>query len=194
MIERGSAPVIPAPSPGCLLLATPALGSETFRRTVILVLDHGPKGTVGVILNRPMQAPVASVLPRWQEWASEPGTLFTGGPVGPDQAMGLVSAPEHTGVPSWVRRLVGSTGVIDLAAQPEPEPQSRLAVRIFLGYAGWGPEQLDQEITRGSWFVVAAEAGDVFSARPKGLWRAVLRRQAGALALVSTYPEDPELN
>jgi putative transcriptional regulator len=92
MIDRGSDPVIPDPVPGCLLVATPAIGSEAFRRTVILVLDHGPKGTVGVILNRPLQAPVASVLPRWQEWASAPGTLFTGGPVGPDQAMGLVSA------------------------------------------------------------------------------------------------------
>jgi putative transcriptional regulator len=84
--------------------------------------------------------------------------------------------------------------VIDLAAQPETEPQPRLGVRIFLGYAGWGPAQLDREITRGSWFVVAAEAGDVFSARPQGLWRAVLRRQAGPMALVSTYPDDAELN
>ncbi|MGL5830360.1 MAG: YqgE/AlgH family protein [Angustibacter sp.] len=175
-------------------MATPALRSPAFARTVIFLLDHGPKGTVGVVLNRPMRAQVDSVLPRWQEWASAPATLFTGGPVGTDQAMGLASTPENALVPNWVRRLVGSTGVIDLAAQPDLDPQRNCRVRIFLGYAGWAPEQLDSEITRGSWFVVPTEAGDILSDRPLGLWRAVLRRQAGPLALVSTYPEDPDLN
>ncbi len=65
---------------------------------------------------------------------------------------------------------------------------------MFSGYAGWGAEQLESEIEEGSWYVVAAEPGDLLSAEPETLWRRVLRRQPGELAYVSTFPEDPSQN
>lgn len=68
------------------------------------------------------------------------------------------------------------------------------SVRLFAGYAGWGPNQLEEEIAVGGWWVVAARAADVTTETPEKLWRDVLRRQGGGLALVSSYPRDPQLN
>ena len=67
-------------------------------------------------------------------------------------------------------------------------------VRVFSGYAGWSPGQLEGEVEQGAWWVVDALPGDPFVARPELLWRQVLRRQGPPLALVSTYPDDPALN
>lgn len=65
---------------------------------------------------------------------------------------------------------------------------------MFAGYAGWGDGQLEAELTEGSWFVVDAVPDDVLTAEPDGLWRRVLRRQGGDLAIVSTFAEDASLN
>ena len=67
-------------------------------------------------------------------------------------------------------------------------------LRIFAGYAGWGEGQLEAEVEEGSWYVVAAQAPDVFRLDPSDLRRDVLRRQPGQLAWHSTRPADPELN
>jgi len=78
---------------GRLLVATPSLRSPAFSRTVVLLLDHGDEGALGVVLNRPMEVEVAAVLPDWQPYVTEPGVLFQGGPVALDSALGLVSVP-----------------------------------------------------------------------------------------------------
>jgi putative transcriptional regulator len=67
-------------------------------------------------------------------------------------------------------------------------------MRIFAGYAGWSSGQLEGEIEAGGWYVVDAEARDPFSPEPDRLWRTVLRRQRGNLALVATFPDDPTMN
>ena len=69
-----------------------------------------------------------------------------------------------------------------------------ISFRVFAGYAGWGPGQLRSEIDQGAWYVLPAEPADAFNPEPEQLWRAVLRRSGGALALVATYPEDPAQN
>jgi putative transcriptional regulator len=67
-------------------------------------------------------------------------------------------------------------------------------LRIFAGYAGWSPGQLEGEVDSGSWFVVEAEGRDAFTDAPAALWQRVLRRQRDHLAFVATFPEDPEMN
>jgi len=70
----------------------------------------------------------------------------------------------------------------------------RSQVRVFSGYAGWGPGQLDDEVAAGAWWVLEAQPDDPFCSDPERLWKAVLRRQGGELALVSAYPRDPRWN
>ncbi|MFZ5871722.1 MAG: YqgE/AlgH family protein [Actinomycetota bacterium] len=181
---------------GRLLVATPQLEHEQFRRTVVLLLDHSDDGALGVVVNRPTEIDVDAVLPAWQPFVTVPPRLFQGGPVALDSALGLVSVPEHPAgsEPLGVRRLVGSLGLVDLDTPPEVVAGEVTRLRIFAGYAGWAPGQLEGEIGEGSWYVVDAEPGDAFTDTPEELWARVLRRQGGDLALVASFPDDPTMN
>lgn len=179
---------------GRLLVASPALSEGEFRRTVVLVLDHDASGALGVVVNRPLPVRVDAVLPPWQEHVTEPARLFRGGPVALDSALGLVVVPGDAPEPEGVRRIVGALGLVDLDAAPEDVSRSASGLRIFAGYAGWSPGQLEDEVAEGSWLVLDAEAADAVAPRPQHLWADVLRRQPGRLSLLASYPEDVALN
>ncbi len=194
----------PEALPGHLLVATPAVEDPSFARRVVLVLDHGLHGALGVVIDRPGGVGVDQLLPRWHELATAPAELFTGGPVARNALIGLVRLAGRAlgtagapGCPAGWRLLVDDdrpVGTIDLDADPSPYSRSIVGARLFSGYAGWETGQLEDEIAEGSWYVVPAEARDPISADPEGLWRRVLKRQGGALALVSGYPADPAHN
>ena len=187
------------PSAGRLLVATPLLGDPNFRRTVVLVVEHEiAEGTLGVVLNRPTKVPVGQVLEQWTERVSDPSVVFRGGPVAPNSALALALVPGKDEPLGW-RALDGAPslarlGLLDLDAPPSVLAPAIQSLRVYAGYAGWSPGQLQAEIDEGAWHVVSAEPGDVFSDVPDLLWRGVLRRQEGDLAFLATYPEDPGLN
>jgi putative transcriptional regulator len=106
-------------------------------------------------------------------------------------AVGLAAGP---GPALGFRRLTGSFGLVDLDLVPDALAGELTGVRVFSGYAGWGEGQLEAEIAEGSWYVVDAQPADVLSPEPDRLWRAVLRRQPGELAYVSSFPDDPSMN
>jgi putative transcriptional regulator len=178
---------------GRLLVATPLLRDPNFDRAVVLVLSHDEDGALGVVVNRPTTVPVTDILPSWQPVVTEPGVVFQGGPVSLDSALGLVAMVDGV-EPLGVRRVSGRVGVVDLDTPPEVVLPGVVAMRVFAGYAGWSPEQLENEIAEGSWYVVESEVGDAFSGEADELWRAVLRRQDSPLALMATFPADPSLN
>lgn len=178
---------------GQLLIAAPLLRDPNFLRTVVLILDHDRDGALGVIVNRPTDVPVTAVLSSWNELVGEPAVVFSGGPVATDSALGVADVSNGVEPIGW-RRLYGTIGLIDLDAPPELLVGGVDALRIFAGYAGWAPGQLESEIEEGGWYVVDADPADPFTMNPGGLWQRVLRRQAGELALVATFPEDPTLN
>jgi len=191
---------------GRLLVATPALADPNFDRAVVLLLDHDEEGSLGVVLNRPTPVDVGDILEGWGDLAGDPGVVFQGGPVSLDSALGVAVIPGDEGTapgsrlrsgsgdPIGFRRVRGAIGLVDLEAPPELLAAALGSLRIFAGYAGWGPGQLESELTDGAWYVVESEPGDVSSTEPEGLWRAVLRRQRSELAMVATYPDDPSLN
>ncbi|MCC2334789.1 YqgE/AlgH family protein [Cellulomonas wangsupingiae] len=178
---------------GKLLVATPGLLDDSFRRSVVLVLEHTDEGALGVVLDRPLDLDATSVLPQWQAHLSAPGRLFQGGPVARDTALALADVA-GADAPLGVRPLDDRLGVVDLDAPPALVVDAVRGLRVFIGYAGWAAGQLDAEIETGGWFVVDHEPGDVFTSDPRGLWRRVLRRQPGDLALLSTAPDDVSLN
>jgi len=184
---------------GRLLVATPLLGDPNFRRTVILVVeDEAEEGTLGVVLNRPTEVQVGQVLESWTDLVTGPTVVFKGGPVSPNSALALALARGEDEPLGW-RSLDGSTmmsriGLVDLEAPPELLAGGITSLRVFAGYAGWGPGQLRAEIDEGAWYVVAGEPTDAFLAEPERLWPEVLRRQGGDFAIVATYPDDPMLN
>lgn len=175
-------------------MATPQIEDGIFHRSVVLVLQHDADGAQGLVLNRPLEADVDAVLPAWQAHVTGPGRLFQGGPVQLDSALGIVTVPGGGEDPIGVRRLFGGLGVVDLDTPPDVVAPALGGLRIFAGYSGWSPAQLESELHTGSWFVVEAEPRDAFTDEPESLWAEVLRRQGGELAWVASYPPDPELN
>ncbi|MEK8143502.1 YqgE/AlgH family protein [Streptomyces sp. M10(2022)] len=190
---------------GRLLVATPALADPNFDRAVVLLLDHDEEGSLGVVLNRPTPVGVGDILASWAGLAGEPDVVFQGGPVSLDSALGVAVIPGDEGasrMPGSVRpdrtrsASGGCTGRSVWWTWRRPGAAGRGAgfAAHLRGYAGWGPGQLEKELTDGAWYVVESEPGDVSSPRPEKLWRAVLRRQRSELAMIATYPDDPSLN
>lgn len=169
------------------------LRGSAFDRAVVLVLSHDGDGALGVIVNRPTELEVADVLPSWTPVVSDPQVVFQGGPVSIDSALGLVVLTDAD-EPLGVRRVHGQLGVVDLDAPAEIVQAAVTGMRVFAGYAGWAPDQLEGEVEEGSWYVVDAEPDDAFRLDADGLWPEVLRRQGGQLALLATFPADPSLN
>jgi putative transcriptional regulator len=187
------------PKAGRLLVATPLLGDPNFKRAVVLIVEHEEvEGTLGVVLNRPTTIGVGQVLEQWTELTTEPSVVFRGGPVAPNSALALALIPGKEEPVGW-RALDGAPslarlGLLDLDTPPGLLTTAITSMRVYAGYAGWSPGQLEAEIEEGAWYVLAAEPADVFAADPALLWRQVLRRQDGDLAFVATYPDDPTLN
>jgi len=177
---------------GRLLVATPMLGDPNFERTVVLMLEHNEAGALGLVLNRPSDVALFEPLPEWGALAAAPPVVFVGGPVEQGAAIGLGRRREGVAADGF-NPVLGPIGTLDLSLGPD-ELAGIEAVRVFAGYAGWGPGQLEGELALGSWFVVDAEPDDVLAGAPDELWSRVLRRQGGDLALVSRCPPDPSLN
>ena len=178
---------------GQLLVATPRLMDPNFRRGVLFVLDHDQEGALAVVINRPSKLPLEAVLPGWGEAVVEPALLFSGGPVAPDSAL-AVGLALGGGPDLGFKRLSGDYGLVDLDLPALSLLPALVGVRVFSGYAGWGEGQLEAEIAEGSWYVVNAVPTDLLSPAPATLWRDVLRRQAGGLAYVANFPDDPSMN
>lgn len=178
---------------GRLLLATPALEDGTFDRAVLLVLDHDDDGAIGVVLNRTTGDPVRDEVPPWAELVADPTVVFEGGPVEPAAVVALGRTVARVGAEAG-GMLDEHVRLVDLSSDPVLEQLELASLRIFRGYAGWAPGQLEGELAAGAWFAVEAVPGDVFTPDPERLWHRVLRRQPNTLALLSTYPDDPTTN
>jgi len=166
---------------GHLLIATPNLGDPNFDMTIVYMLEHTEDGALGVVVNRPTETPIGTYLPQLERRLSPPDVFFIGGPVDPDHVVG-------------VGRQGDAITLVDLDGVAEGRVEPSDGLRIFAGYSGWAPGQLEGELAAGTWFVVDAFDGDVFGPHPTDLWREVLRRQGGRIGRLSLYPDDPVLN
>lgn len=176
---------------GRLLVAMPAVHEATFANTVILLLEHGPEGAVGLVVNRPSDLDLSGSLPGWWTASAEPPVVFVGGPVGQGGAICLGRADGP--VEGW-EAVAAGVGIVDLDRAASEALPGVDHLRVFTGYAGWGPGQLEDEIEDGAWLVCDAEPGDALSAEPQQLWRRVLRRQPGKLSWLANVPDHPSLN
>jgi putative transcriptional regulator len=168
---------------GKLLIASPSM-ADYFHRTVILMVEHSPDGAFGLILNRPSGTTVGEASPELAELIGDDHLLHVGGPVQPSA---VTAIGEHPDPATATKLIVGSVGMVDLDDPPE---LSRL--RVFAGYAGWGPGQLDGELEQEAWIVDEANPDDPFDGAD--LWAHVLARKGGEYALLARMPPDPSVN
>jgi len=174
-----------------LLIASPSLEDPNFRRTVILVGEHSEEGAIGLVLNRPSPSSVGEAVPALDGLIEGSASLFIGGPVAPSVVMVLARMQE----PADPDQVV-APGIEFLAAETDLESLGELALqtRVFAGYAGWGPGQLEAEIERDDWIIHSPSELEIFCEAPESLWSSVLEGMGGQFALVARMPADPSLN
>ncbi|HEY1237910.1 MAG TPA: YqgE/AlgH family protein [Solirubrobacterales bacterium] len=168
---------------GKLLIASPSM-PDYFHRTVILMVEHAEEGAFGLVLNRPSETTVGEASPELAELIGGDHLLHVGGPVQPNAVTAVGEHPDPTVA---TKLIVGSVGMVDLDEPPELQ-----RLRVYVGYAGWGEGQLDDELDRESWIVEEAHPDDPF--RDGDLWSEVLARKGGEFALLARMPADPSVN
>jgi putative transcriptional regulator len=175
---------------GHLLIAGPGLVDPNFWRAVVLVGEHSEEGALGVVLNRSSETPVAEAVPELALLADDIGAVHVGGPVQPSAVVVLADFVDASDAQSLVLETIGF-----LPSEVDPIALGELRrARVYVGYSGWGPGQLDGELEEGSWIVEPARPEDVFTNDPDGLWSAVLRRKGGPFGILASMPPDPSRN
>ena len=174
---------------GQLLVAGPGLDDPNFRRTVVLVGEHGDDGAMGVVLNRPTAVTVADAVPPLADLVDGAELVHVGGPVHPQAVVVLADYLDAVD-DAVIASVAFLPGEIEDASGVGPVR----ALRVFAGYAGWSAGQLEDEVEEGSWLVLPAHTDDVFTDTPERLWSDVLRREGGALAVLANLPDDPSVN
>lgn len=172
---------------GKLLLANGSLFGDVFRQTAILMAEHGDEGALGFVVNRPTEmmvshdGPVAAL-------GELDETVYSGGPV-QQSLLSVIAEFENPEVASRV--IFDSVGFADLEAA---DPSGVKRARVFAGYSGWGPGQLEGELEEGSWVVTEPTADLIFEVEAGRVWQEALRRMGGEYALMATMPYDPGMN
>ena len=176
---------------GQLLIAGPSLIDPNFWRTVVLIVEHSEEGAFGLVLNRPSETLVGEAVPEIEELVDPDEPLYIGGPVQPS---GVVVLGRFEDPGDGVMLAFDDVGVLGTGASPLENAAGLRTARAFVGHAGWGAGQLEDELERGDWIVEPARAEDAFCEEPRELWAKVLTRKGGSYALVARMPADPSLN
>ena len=175
---------------GRLLISSGGLFDPNFRHAVVLVGEHNTDGALGVVLNQALDVTVEETLPTLSDLVPAGEPLFKGGPVQPGSPVLLaeLTNPELVDVPVF-----GSLGLLvgEVAADIKA---SILRARVFAGYSGWAPGQLEAEMAAGTWIVETAGEDDVFTDAPDLLWSRVLERKGPEYRQLSRMPYDPSMN
>ena len=175
---------------GALLLASPGMHETTFDRTVIFLLEHDESGSMGLVLNRPSDMLVSDALPDFGRLAN-PDRLYLGGPVEEGTAL-VLAEPVDPAAPD-MHFMHNGIGLLDLATDRDPAFHIQRA-RVFSGYAGWGPRQLEGELRGGAWILGRCLDDDLWSTDHQRLWGQVLARQGHMSDFLQHYPVQPWLN
>ena len=175
---------------GRLLISSGGLYDPNFRHTVVLVGEHNADGALGVVLNRALNLEVEQAFPLFSALVPTGTPLFQGGPVQPESPVLLAefADPDLADIPVF-----GSVGFLVGEVSADIEP-SILRARVFAGYAGWGPGQLEAEMGVDSWIIEPARVDDVFTEAPELLWSRVLKRKGPEYGRLSQMPYDPSMN
>jgi len=158
------------------LIANPGLQDPNFRETVVLVTQPREGGPWGVIINRPLDHRLTEVFTEYETLKNRKDVLFFGGPVARDGLVFLVRSlkPPPRAVP--VLRDVYFISDIDWIDELLQRPEPTRGLRVYSGYAGWAPGQLQSEIARGGWHVLPADAATVFDKDPADIWPELIKR------------------
>lgn len=180
------------PAAGMLAVAAPGMLSAEFARSVVLLIEHSERMTLGVNLTVRSELAVFNVMPDWVPAIAKPQALYIGGPVNQQSVVGLAVTKNGVDMEDTpqLNRLANRLAHVDLRSTPGDIVELVDGMRLFAGYAEWVPGQMEEEIQRGDWFIAPALPGDVIAPGGQDLWGDVMRRQDMPLPLFSTFPVD----
>ena len=177
---------------GQLLLDSGNLAGSFFMRTVVLVCEHTAEGALGLVLNRQSKNTVGEmILADLPEQVNEQ-ELFVGGPV-QEGALSYLHSDDFLPDANVMPNLSLNHSLEDLADLGDSYSKTH-QIRVFVGYSGWGPGQLDDEMSRKSWLTHPASIEDVFKSDPENLWRQIMLEKGGVHRLMADGPEDLSWN
>jgi len=177
---------------GKLLLSEPFLHDPFFKRAVILLTEHNVEGTVGFILNKPINIKLHEAIEEFPEFN---GNLYMGGPVQRDSLYYIHTMGSHIGQSIEIMDGVfwgGNFETVKIMIQNGEVEESEL--RFFMGYAGWGKQQLEKELSNNSWVVAQGNAKSVMETNPKDLWQNIIKDFGKDYEMLSNFPEQPSMN
>jgi putative transcriptional regulator len=176
---------------GQLLVASPGMSDPTFARTVVAIANHDEDGALGIILSRPSETEVAEAVPELEGVVDPDDVVFVGGPV---QPASIIVLAEFTDPAEAAFLVVGAVGLVSERTGLDHLDAATVRRRVYAGYAGWGPGQLESELEREDWIVEPALTEDLFDDTPDELWGRVLSRKGGQFRLLARMPVDPTVN
>ena len=196
-VRKPAAPELPGPDPfvdslpakGKFLVASRRLVDPRFRETVVLLIGYGADGVTGVIINRPTEVLLNDMLPSLQGLKDRADVVYYGGPVQGHQMLMLIRSGEK---PEASGRVFGdvyfSVSKSTLESMLRAHKTAK-QLRVYAGYAGWVPRQLDGEVSRGDWLIVRADARSIFEKKPSEVWPELMRRGAEIQVLDDSKPD-----
>jgi len=162
--------------PGKLLVASRQLADPNFAETVILLVHFDPQGVVGLMLNRRTELPISKVFAQLNAAKDVSDPVYLGGPVDTPTVFALLQSPgkiegaeQVSGDVYWLSSKIA----LEKAVSSRPDPG---VFHVYLGYAGWTPEQLKNEVRLGGWFIFPGDDQSVFNANPNTLWRQMIKK------------------
>jgi putative transcriptional regulator len=176
---------------GQLLVASPAMSDPNFARTVVAIANHDEDGALGIVLNRPSETEVVEAVPELDGVVDPDEVVFVGGPV---QPASIVVLAEFDDPAEAAYLVVDAVGLVSDRTGLDRLGLATARRRVYAGYTGWGPGQLEAELEREDWIIEPAQAGDVFDGEPGELWGRVLQRKGGQFRLLARMPVDPSVN
>jgi putative transcriptional regulator len=179
---------------GIFLVAAPSLRDPNFRQSVVLLCEHGPEGALGVVVNRPTAMSISEALPQVPILEGSAHVLYAGGPVQTNQVMLLFRSEEFPENSHHVFDGVCLGGDMGMVERILTGPGTKESFRAYLGYSGWGPGQLENEMKTGSWITLPADPSLVFETDPARMWGDILASVDEAYRHYADMPFDPSCN
>lgn len=181
------------PSAGKILISEPLLQDPYFKRSVVLMIDHNTEeGSVGVILNKPLDIPFNKIVKNTPKLNTE---LYLGGPVEMGNVYFLHTlGTEITNSVKIAKGLYWGGNIEQVNDLIKMKVLNETNIRFFIGYSGWEPMQLDKELDNNNWAIVPAEAGDIWEKPHTNMWNRMVQKLGKKYVFWQTLPEDPSLN
>jgi putative transcriptional regulator len=164
------------PAKGKFLVAARKLIDPNFVQTVVFLIDYEQNGAMGVIINRPLEMKLSEVFNDIKALQKRTDTVFSGGPVMRNQLLLLVRTDARPDGSLRVFQDVYVASQLELIGQMIKNEEKGDRFRVYSGYAGWGRGQLDQEIKRGDWHILPADADTIFNKAASEIWPELIHR------------------